>query len=126
MSGAASYLAEVQKHEKACSLLVLWSLIVINMGNSGWHLGPRWQPSPRAQLSPRQARSKLAASRPHCLPAPSECRPRAGCQRFPRDAPARQPQLEAEGEEEAGEVSWGGMKAEPACACRGGSNAFFC
>lgn len=39
------------REQEACSLLVLWSLTVINMGSSGWHPWPCWDPSPRAQLS---------------------------------------------------------------------------
>lgn len=98
-----------KEHGESCSLLVLWSLAVINMGGSGWCPGPWWEPSLGARLSPHQARHKLAASCARRPPAPPAHRPCAGSQRLPWDAPIRSPGS-GEGEEEAGGVSWAGRR----------------
>lgn len=104
-SGAASYLAEGAGG--GLFLLVLRSLTVINMGSSGWHPWPCWDPSPRAQLSS----PKVAARCP--VPAELEC---CCCPAAPAHSRGRG-------------GGWQGvlseMKAEPACACRRGSGTFF-
>lgn len=77
VSGAVSDPAEAQEHEEARSLLVLWSLAVINSGSGGWCPGPWQEPSPGGSAQP-PASSQQAVPVTYLLPLSTDPIPAPG------------------------------------------------